>query len=133
MSVASESPLAGLTLEQQERLVELLSNYVDAMERGTAPPPEIFVASHPDLAEPLREYLVSLRLLQRAADEFPTRTRPVMVPEGTERQLGDYRLIRELGRGGMGIVYEARQLSLSRNVALKLLPFAGLLDQKQIA
>ena len=49
-----------------------------------------------------------------------------------ERHLGDYRLVREIGRGGMGIVYEAQQQSLARRVALKILPFAAVLDSRQI-
>jgi serine/threonine protein kinase len=46
--------------------------------------------------------------------------------------LGDFRIVREIGRGGMGIVYEAVQLSLGRRVALKVLPFAATLDAKQL-
>lgn len=46
--------------------------------------------------------------------------------------LGDFRLIRELGRGGMGVVYEAEQISLSRRVAVKVLPLAGIMDERQL-
>src|SRR5262249_10313514 len=53
--------------------------------------------------------------------------------ETGSRQVGEYRLIREIGRGGMGIVYEAHQNSLNRQVALKILPFAAVLDQRQIS
>jgi eukaryotic-like serine/threonine-protein kinase len=53
--------------------------------------------------------------------------------EESERgRLGDFRIIREIGRGGMGVVYEAEQISLSRRVALKVLPFAAALDPRQL-
>ena len=47
-------------------------------------------------------------------------------------QLGDFRIVRELGRGGMGVVYEAEQVSLQRRVAVKILPFAALVDRRQL-
>ena len=60
-------------------------------------------------------------------------SRSVVGDAGDHGQLGDFRLIRELGRGGMGVVYEAEQLSLGRHVALKVLPFAAMLDRQQLA
>src|SRR5262249_47123416 len=49
------------------------------------------------------------------------------------QQLGDFRVLGEIGRGGMGGVYEAEQISLNRRVALKVLPFAPMLDERQLA
>src|SRR5207248_1099778 len=57
---------------------------------------------------------------------------PAPVPAAELGELGDFRIVREIGRGGMGVVYEAVQISLSRRVALKILPFAAALDSKQL-
>ena len=88
------------------------------------------MAAHPDLASGLRTHLDGLRLLRGAAVAFQSE-----LPDRGQhdvKQLGDYRLLREIGRGGMGIVYEAEDCSLNRRVAVKILPFAAVLDQKQI-
>jgi serine/threonine protein kinase/WD40 repeat protein len=58
---------------------------------------------------------------------------PAVNPPGYETGvLGDFRLVREIGRGGMGVVYEAIQISLGRRVALKVLPFAAALDPRHL-
>lgn len=81
--------------------------------------------------EPLASDLACVDLLHRVWPDFdlPPQVDDACLPTKT---LGDFRLIRELGRGGMGTVYEAKQLSMGRHVALKVLPFAALVDDKSL-
>ncbi|MBN2474358.1 MAG: serine/threonine protein kinase [Pirellulales bacterium] len=117
----------------QERLAQILEDYLVELEQGTVPDAESLIREHPDLAEPLRAYLQSLDYLRRAAAGFDSPEGGSLTPAGLpDGRLGDFTILREIGRGGMGIVYEARQTSLDRRVALKVLPFAAVLDSKQI-
>lgn len=87
--------------------------------RATGGDREAFLAAH----APLRELLEMLLADDAEAGEEPAPgALATPVEPGPGQSLGDYRLLREVGRGGMGIVYEAEQLSLRRRVALKLLP-----------
>ena len=95
-----------------------------------------FVARYPEIAEPLAECLAGLEFVQAAA---PQLSQPLdgIAPTGEPEALatgvlGDFRIIREVGRGGMGVVYEAEQISLGRRVALKVLPFAATMDPRHL-
>jgi tetratricopeptide (TPR) repeat protein/serine/threonine protein kinase len=118
-----------------ESTARALEEYLAAAELGTAPPREEFLARYPELAEDLDACLAALRFIGRAAEgprSVAAGLAQVEPPEQTSGQLGDFRLLREVGRGGMGVVYEAEQISLGRRVALKVLPFAATMDPRQL-
>src|SRR5215472_2635362 len=117
-----------------DSMARALEEYLAAAEAGTAPPREEFLARHPELADDLDACLAALRFIGRAAQGPRSVAADVAAqsPEQTTGQLGDFRIIREVGRGGMGVVYEAEQISLGRRVALKVLPFAATMDPRQL-
>ncbi len=125
----------GLSLQQKQRLTVLLDRYLIALEEGAPPSIEDLADDDPELVEPLRSYVSGLEDLHHIAAGFvPQSDSDEAEREETpEKVLGDFRLLEEIGRGGMGVVYRAKQISLDRTVAIKLLPFAAVLDSRQIA
>lgn len=122
-----------LTLEQQERLADVLGECLSCLERGETPDMTRVLEENADIADTILANYESMRLLQRAVGDVCRQAIPAGEDGSGRKQLGDFQILREVGRGGMGVVYEAHQLSLDRRVALKILPFAAVLDQKQIA
>ncbi|MFO0889037.1 MAG: serine/threonine-protein kinase [Isosphaeraceae bacterium] len=114
------------------RLAQALEQYVALLQAGQTPERSAFLEGHASVADSLRACLDGLGLVEGAMGEFlsePGGREPLAGPASSV--LGDFRLIREIGRGGMGVVYEAEQMSLGRRVALKVLPSAASLDPRQ--
>ena len=103
-------------------MVQALEAYLAELEAGGTPDRDALLTEYADVAGPLADCLDGLDLLHTAATPADDDLLPVSA--GDDR-LGDFRLVREIGRGGMGVVYEAVQESLGRRVAVKTLPAAA--------
>jgi serine/threonine protein kinase/tetratricopeptide (TPR) repeat protein len=127
MKTVSEPPA------RDARVRLAVEEYLAACEAGSQPDRHEFLAQHLDIADVLAECLDGLDFIRLAApglrESVPVILEDTIQPEGA---LGDFRIVREIGRGGMGVVYEAVQISLGRRVALKVLPFSSTLDSKQL-
>jgi serine/threonine protein kinase/WD40 repeat protein len=115
---------SGSDRDPVDRLAE---EFLERRRRGEVPSLTEYVRRYPELAAEIREVFPALVLLDQAdpAGSELARSRekkPGSTAAGVPEQLGDFRILREVGRGGMGVVYEAEQLSLGRRVALKVLP-----------
>ena len=121
--------------DDDSRVIAALEAYLDALRAGEPCSREEFLFRNAEIADALGECLSGLEFIQTAAVQLVgsgvTPPNSDAEPVLTRTQLGDYRVLREVGRGGMGVVYEAEQISLGRRVALKVLPFAAAIDPKQ--
>ena len=116
--VSSDDNLANLVEELSQQLVAGNSDGIEAI-----------LAEHPNEADRLRALLPTLRVLVEIGSSPVGQNRSNATTTDSHSQeplqpqiLGDFRILREVGRGGMGVVFEAEQVSLRRRVALKVLP-----------
>jgi serine/threonine protein kinase len=119
---------------KSEIVVALAEQFLERYRQGERPSLREYTDRHPELADDIREVFPAMALMENIAlvheseEESPQlAAAPEVVPL---QQLSDYRIIRPIGHGGMGIVYEAEQVSLGRHVALKVLPRNMLLEAR---
>ncbi len=116
-------------------VLELAEEFLERYRKGQRPSLKEYTERHPSLADEIREVFPAMAMMEQiaVADDSLERDRTgsaAVALAPTLEQLGDYRLLREIGRGGMGFVYEAEQVSLGRHVALKVLPPQMLRDAR---
>jgi len=118
---------------ERDPLEILAGEYMDQLRQGRAPSIEDYATRHPDLADEIRELFPTIAITERlkVRQARSSDGRATLGPTRLDR-LGDFRIIREIGRGGMGVVFEAEQESLGRRVAVKVLPRQVLLDEKHL-
>jgi WD40 repeat protein len=115
--------------QREQRLERVLADYLHAVEAGTAPDRALLLKKHPDLAADLDSFFRNRDDVERMAAPIKHQLPDTLGLAGvatagvgsTVRYFGDYELLEELARGGMGVVYRARQVSLNRPVALKMI------------
>src|SRR5262249_15569944 len=119
----------GSTAEMMGRITD---EFLERLDRGERPSVDDYADRYPEVAAVIPQTFPALEMMRGSpvesavSDEWPDPAGPMA------GCLGDFRILRKIGRGGMGIVYEAEQISLARRVALKVLPFAAVLDRRHL-
>lgn len=118
------------------RLGQLLDEYLQRLRQGENVTPEDYAANYPEFAAEIRELFAVCEDVFRcemdpalSLDGHPPKAMEFEIP----KEIGEFEIIREIGRGGMGIVFEAFQSNLNRKVALKILPSIGAADPSRTA
>jgi serine/threonine protein kinase len=126
--------MAEPTANEQDIIDKLADSFVARLRAGEHPSVEEYAQRHPELADGIRELLPAIAMLEQRASVAgdSVSKRQFQSEDRAPAEIGDYRIIREIGRGGMGIVYEAVQQSLGRHVALKVLAAPTLLNPSHL-
>ena len=114
-------------LHTESLLLQAADEFTESAQRGEQPDIEDFARRYPALADTIRRVFPALASLHDPP------TAPAAVFNVVDEPLGDFQVIEEIGRGGMGIVYRATEVSLDRSVALKVLPLAGMLNEQTLS
>jgi serine/threonine protein kinase/WD40 repeat protein/Flp pilus assembly protein TadD len=113
------------------RFDELAEEFAERYRHGERPSLQEYIDRLPEMAEEIREMFPALVAVEEAHGDARAEIVPPPPPVAPYlRQIGDYRILGEIGRGGMGVVYEAEQVSLGRRVALKVLAGHLVADHK---
>jgi serine/threonine protein kinase len=121
----------------RETVEQLAEKFVERYRQGERPPLREYLEQYPQHASEIRRLFPALVVMEEVAPCSETGAEDVAASALPDprleqpEQLGDYRILREIGRGGMGVVYEAEQVSLGRHVAVKVLTRSALLDARQ--
>ena len=127
-------PLSSTDGAEDSLFGKVASEFSERLACGESPGIDDYVARYPQIAAWIRDVFPALQALQsRGASSQDSQSRHKQWTQLKQHErLGDFLILREIGRGGMGIVYEALQLSMGRRVALKILPYAALADDRQL-
>ena len=129
---------------REQQVNAIIAAYLQAVDAGHAPDRQELLASHPELAAAARAFFADHDRVQQVAESLrpapagllPTLGAGESPPSdnglGKVPYFGDYEIVREIARGGMGVVFQARQVSLNRPVALKMILAGQLADETDV-
>ena len=109
----------------------LAESFLARLRQGEYPAIDEYTTKYPELAEEIRSVFPTLALLEQGGEALASQP-PPRRPKSLPTQIGEYQILRVVGRGGMGVVYEAEHDTMRRRVALKVLPARSALDDVQL-
>ncbi len=124
--------------DSDSSIVETLADeFAERLRRGESPSISEYADAHPECADEIRELFPSVQMIEQLAcrreQQRVSRSSGGSPVAADPEQLGDYKIVRRIGQGGMGVVYEAVHQSLDRRVAVKILPAQMARSERHVA